>query len=64
MEIAVVLGAALAWLLFVFWYGGSGKPMSASEKERILSALTERLQGGLHADFIAQAKVLLDSDDG
>ena len=64
MEIAVVLGAALAWLLFVFWYGGSGKPMSASEKERILSALTERLQGGLHADFITQAKVLLDSDDG
>ena len=38
--------------------------MSASEKERILSALTERLQGGSHADFIAQAKVLLDSDDG
>ena len=64
MEIAVVLGAALAWLLFVYWYGGAGKPMSASEKERILSALTERLQGGSHADFIAQAKVLLDSDDG
>jgi hypothetical protein len=64
MEIAVVLGAALAWLLFVYWYGGAGKPMSASEKERILSALTERLQGGPHADFITQAKVLLDSDDG
>jgi hypothetical protein len=64
MEIAVVLGAALVWLVLVVWYGGAGKPMSVPEKECILAILRERLQGGPHADFIAQAQALLDSDDG
>ena len=43
MEIAVVLGAALVWLVLVVWYGGAGKPMSVLEKERILATLRERL---------------------
>ena len=64
MDIAVWLGAGLAWLAGVGWYGGRGRPMSALEKERILARLRERLQGGLHADFLAQAQTLMDSDDG
>jgi hypothetical protein len=62
---ATLVAAAIAlFALFVWWYGGNGRPMSAAEKARILEALRQRLQGTPGEPLIDEAAQLMASDDG
>ncbi len=60
----IVLTATVLFVLFIFWYGGNGSPMSAQEKEQWLLKCHTLYAGTENAHLIPDAQRLLDSDDG
>jgi len=60
-----VLAMALAlYVMFVAWYGGRGRPLSAHEKAQILAEFRRRVQGTREEGLIDEAQQLMASDDG
>jgi hypothetical protein len=59
-----VLAALALFALFVWWYGGAGKPMDAAEQAQLLQALGQRLKGTPGESLLHEARELLVSEDG
>ena len=61
---AIVLAALALFALFVWWYGGAGKPMDAAEQAQLMQALGQRLKGTQGESLLNEARELLASEDG
>ena len=62
---AVVVAIAVAlYLMFVWWYGGKGKPLSAEEKAYFIAEFQKRVQGTGEEGLVDEAQQLMASDDG
>ncbi len=61
---AIVLAALALFALFVWWYGGAGKPMDAVEQAQLMQALGQRLKGTQGESLLHEARELLASEDG
>jgi len=61
----VVTAAALAlYAVFVFWYGGKGRPLDSDETARYLGALAACCRTEQDRDVLAQVGELVAQDDG
>lgn len=61
----VVTAAALAlYAVFVFWYGGKGRPLDPDETARYLGALAACCRTEQDRDVLAQVGELVAQDDG
>ena len=61
---SVVAVAVSLYLLFVWWYGGNGRPLSNDEKAQFIAEFRRRLQGTREEGLIDEAQQLMASDDG
>lgn len=62
---ALVVAIAIAlYLVFVWWYAGNGKPLSAEEKAHFIDEFQKRMQGTREEGLIDEAQQLMASDDG
>jgi hypothetical protein len=62
---AVVLGAALVYAFFWFWYGGRGRPLSQAEADAFLQELTRLAPPGEHGrEQLDDVRRLIAQDDG
>lgn len=68
----VALACLTLYALFLWWYGGRGKPLTETEKTQILLKLEARLtqrrntqgEDPTHGNLLDQARALLAKDDG
>ncbi len=56
--------AAALFFLFVWWYGGRGKPMAAAEREALLQQLSALAHGPQDAELLDAVRQLVGQDDG
>jgi hypothetical protein len=64
----VLVGAAVLYALFLFWYGGSGEPLTPSEADAILAEIEAngRARSGeaFDGELLESFRVLTRHDDG
>lgn len=60
----VVIGALLVYALFLWWYGGRGRPLSQDEIESFLARLAARARGPQAEALLADVRRLVADDDG
>ena len=62
--LALALPLAALYLLFLAWYGGRGRPLSAEEVEDSLRQLGARASDAQSLELLAGVRALVSSDDG
>jgi hypothetical protein len=62
--LAVVLPLLALYALFLWWYGGRGRPLDAAEVEQQLQALREASRASDAEDLLAGVRRLVSGDDG
>jgi hypothetical protein len=60
----IALPLLLLYGLFLYWYGGNGKPMSADESAALLNELAARAGDDLGRGHLDEVRALLVNDDG
>jgi hypothetical protein len=63
-HVSVIAIALALYLVFVWWYGGSGRPLGVQEKAQIVAEFRRRVQGKAEEGLIDEAQQLMASDDG
>ncbi len=61
---SVVAIAIALYLVFVWWYGGKGRPLSTEEKAHIVAEFHKRVRGTREEGLIDEAQQLMANDDG
>ncbi len=62
---AWIVGGALAlYAVFLLWYGGRGKPLTAAEVDAAIAALGQGAARPGHEQLLDQLRTLLSNDDG
>jgi hypothetical protein len=59
--LSIAIPFLLLYLLFLAWYGGNGKPMTAAESERFMLEIAERIPGDV---MVNELRGLIAKDDG
>ena len=54
----------LAYVAFVLWYGGRGKPMDAAEVERFMQQLSGLTSTAHQQELLGEVRTLVAKDDG
>ena len=59
--LSIAIPMTALYLLFLAWYGGNGKPLSAQEIERFMAEIAER---NTAQDMVNEIQTLIAKDDG
>jgi len=62
--LGIAIPIVALYLLFLLWYGGSGKPLTKAEIDRFLQALASRAQGPEGEAMLAAIRTVVANDDG